>query len=360
MDYRAIELLILQLEEAFSKSRSNVYSDTNKEFHFLEIYNVFNSIKQSDFKSFDQNNLEQHFTILNFIFKGLEYLDSSTLNVIPYEIISCLKYSLEDWIQNDNLIIVTSLSNNNKDFYFEAYYNFEIFKNINDYLKKIYKLEIKYRLIRISLPKVLSRDYLSMVVLYHELGHFIDRELNISVKSTYDKFGVKTQYSEVEMMYFNHQSEYFADLFASQYINDSVMTYLGYIASSNSDSQTHPSTAKRLNVVKDFLNKASCIEKDRFNNILSSSNITNLSIRHKKIDLNLSNFPNLIPELLNNEQELHYIFKLGWDFWENSNNNFLKDFEPRQKYQIINNLIEKSISNFTNTKRWLEVSTSIN
>lgn len=34
MDYKAIELQLLQLEEAFSKSRSNIYSDKKRKIIF--------------------------------------------------------------------------------------------------------------------------------------------------------------------------------------------------------------------------------------------------------------------------------------------------------------------------------------
>jgi len=101
MDYKSIELQILQLEESFSKSRSNIYSDPKKQTHFDELHILFKAIKKSDYKHFDLLNLQNHFFLLNYIFKGLEYLDNSTLNIIPYEIISCLEYALEDWIDKN-------------------------------------------------------------------------------------------------------------------------------------------------------------------------------------------------------------------------------------------------------------------
>ncbi|MCB0744016.1 MAG: hypothetical protein KDC67_08940, partial [Ignavibacteriae bacterium] len=156
------------MEEAFSKSRSNIYSDHKKENHFKELHNLFCAIKESDYKLFSQNDLSAHFDLITYIFKGLEYLDNSTLNIIPYEIIACLEYALEDWIPNNDFIIATSLSNKNLDFYFESYYSREHFEQMNTYIEPRYSLKITHRLIRICLPKVLSRDYLSMVVLYHE------------------------------------------------------------------------------------------------------------------------------------------------------------------------------------------------
>lgn len=353
MDYKTIELLLLQLEESFSKSRSNIYSDNKKESHFIELHKLFQAIKSSDYRTLKGSDLDQHYNILSDIFKGLEYLDNSTLNIIPYEIVSCLEFALVDWVKRDHFIIVTSLSNRNNDFYFESNDNDERFKNRNNYISRLYGLKITHRLIKIGLPKVLSRDYLSCVVLYHELGHFVDSELNISKKLLLNRYGTdKPETNKSTFIYFRHKGEYFADLFAAQYINNASNLYLNYIAAKDLDTLTHPATSKRISVVDKFLSGKRCAELEEFNKVLSFSGGELLKIRYHNLDLNKSQFPELIPQHISEKEELHSIFKLGWDFWTNSDTNFLKDFRPRQKYHIINNLIEKSISNFTTNRKW--------
>lgn len=355
MTYKTIELQILQLEESFSKSRSNIYSDKKKETHFSELHTLFIAIKKSDYKNYDAGELVLHHQILNYIFKGLEYLDNSTLNIIPYEIISCLQIALDDWISDDKFIIVTSLSNRNLDFLFESE-NLEIFNNLNLAILSRYGLKITNRLIKIVLPKTLSRDYLSTVVLYHELGHFIDTEFHISEKIIINKYGYLPAYTEAQMQEYNHYMEYFADLFAAQYINDASNLYLNYIAYNNPECHTHPSTANRIAMVDVFLAGKNCNEILEINQALLNSGYQAFKIRHTELKINLSDFQNLIPQKINNNEELHYIFKLGWDFWNTSESNFLKKFNPRQKYHVINNLIEKSISNYTIKQKWQEIS----
>lgn len=356
MNFRTIELQLLQLEESFSKSRSNIYSDKKKETHFVELHNLFQAIKKSDYKSFDLAELASHINVLNYISKGLEYLDNSTLNIIPYEIISCLEYALADWIDKDNFIIVTSLSNKNLDFYFQSDEDEEFFNNLNSKIRTLYSLEITHRLIKISLPKVLSRDYLSIVVLYHELGHFIDIELNVSNKLLLKNYGFNEPHTQDQYGYLCHRREYFADLFAAQYINNASNLFLNYIAHNSRDGLTHPSTAKRIKVVDDFLSGITCLEAQEFNKVLAFTGSKLLKIRHKKININSSDFLKLIPQTIKSEEELHYIFKLGWDFWNTSDKNFLRKFSSRQKYHVINNLIEKSISNFTVVQKWQTIS----
>lgn len=356
MNYKTIELQILQLEESFSKSRSNIYSDTKKETHFKELFEVFNAIKNSDYKNYTIAEIKLHFQILTYIFNGLEFLDNSTLNVIPYEIVSCLEIALEDWVKSDNFIIVTSLSNRNLDFLFESD-NAEIFKNLNDDINSRYGLKITNRLIKIVLPKVLSRDYLSIVVLYHELGHFIDTELHISEKIIYSKYGFKPYplYTNAELQEYNYYMEFFADLFAAQYINNASSLFLSYIAYYNPDSHSHPSTKSRIEIVEKFLNGNPESKIQDINNALLNSGYEEFKIRHKSININNSDFQKLIPQKIIDNQELHYIFKLGWDFWDTAETNFLKKFNPRQKYNVINNLIEKSISNYTIKQKWQEI-----
>jgi len=355
MNYKTIELQILQLEESFSKSRSNIYSDQNKESHFKELHDLFISIKKSDLKSFLLGDLQNHFHILNYIFKGLEYLDNSTLNIIPFEIISCLKHALNDWVKKDNIILVTSLSNKVEGFYFEVAFSEEYFIQINNYIGALYNISITHRLIRICLPKVLSRDYLSSVVLYHELGHFIDSELNISKRLLANEHSVSLENaSNIEQKFYHHTAEYFADLFAAQYVNDSLSIYLNHISNGSVDSLTHPNTNKRIEVVSDFLLSKPNDEITNINNALMISGNEIFKKRHQTIDSTKSDFKNLIPQSFKSKEELHSVFKLGWDCWNNSDTNFLKEFKLRQKYQIINNLIEKSISNFEVVQKWNE------
>lgn len=355
MNYKTIELQLLQLEESFSKSRSNIYSDKKKEIHFLELFKLFKCIKASDYSSFTIDEINSHFQILTYIFKGLEFLDNSTLNVIPYEIISCLQIALDEWIKDDDFIIVTSLSNRNLEFYFESD-DLEFFNNLNSYIFNLYELNITNRLIKIVLPKSLSRDYLSIVVLYHELGHFVDTELHISDKIIINKYGVLPFYTEAQIKEYNHYKEFFADLFAAQYINDASNLFLNYIAYNNLDSHTHPSTKRRIEIVDNFLQGVNDPEIVEINTALINSGSEAFIIRHQSISLKKTDFLNLIPQKISNDSELHYLFKLGWECWNTSETNFLKKFTSRQKYHIINNLIEKSISNYTIKKKWQEIS----
>ncbi|MCJ7934022.1 MAG: hypothetical protein MUW56_10390 [Chryseobacterium sp.] len=264
----SINLLINQIEEQFSSSRSNVYSDKKRENHFLNIYEIFDTIKELNKSgSILSPELPIYKQILQYIISDLQYLDSSTLNVIPFEIVSCLELALKDWIDDDNLILSTHLSNDYNDFYYLPNPNREYFNQINSFLDTKAITKINYRLIKISLPKLLSRDYLSTVALYHELGHFIDFEFNFSQRLLLKKYP-KTPLIPALQQELNHFQEYFADLFAAQYISDASNQYLEDRMIHDTISNTHPKTSERIKVVNKFLNTEHLEVLNDFNEIL--------------------------------------------------------------------------------------------
>ena len=358
MTVKSIELQLLQLEGIFSKSKANIYSDNKKEKYFEELYLLFEAIKKEDLTIFDSNLLEIHHQILDYIFGALEFLDNSTLNLIPFETVSCLEKVLDEWITDDNFIIATSLSNRNLDFYFMGE-NLELYNLMNDTIQKKYNLSISKRLIKIVLPRVLSRDYLSIVVLYHELGHFIDVELNLSQNIFFKKFGFirPDSYTQDHIKFLRHRMEFFADIFAAQYINNASNLFLNYIAGNAVDTITHPSTKSRIEIVDKFLNNEKIDIIDEFNEVLNAQAKPLIQIKHEIFNSDKSDFNEFIPQQINSDKELHSIFKLGWDFWNNSDTNNLSKVPQKQRYYIINNLVEKSISNYIIVSNWNKIST---
>ncbi len=358
MNQYTFELELIQLEELFSRSRSNKYSDPRKNKYFKELYETISAITSENYSSFNTTEQEEHRQIFDFLLNGLEFLDTSTLNIIPFELVFCLGKALKDWVNSDDLIIVTSLSHRKSDIWFEGF-DEERLRNLKLLIKDKYSINISYRLIRISLPKSIARDYLSGVVLYHELGHFIDTELNITNRIYYNKYKKVTFTTEEEYRFYHHQMEYFADLFAAQYVNLSSDNYLSHLAYKEGDSDSHPATTKRNEVVAKFLKGETCEEIDLIQEALEKGGHEKLKIRHTIIDPDKSEFALLIPQSIKTDEELHGIYKLGWDLWLNSDKNFLEPFSRRQKYYIVNNLIEKSISNYNVVQSYKEIKTSI-
>lgn len=356
MNLKTYELNLVQVEEAFSKSKTNKYSDHKKNNHFSQLHELFLIIKETDYTQFTVQDISEHKFIFDYLFKCLEFLDDSTLNTTPYEIVSCLDKALKDWVLDEKFIIVTSLSNKINHFSLESY-GFERINLLKKIIKNRYDLNLNYRLIKINLPRTLVRDYLTSVVLYHELGHFIDSELNITNRMFFKKYS-KSHFhinNREEFEYLHYKREYFADLFAAQYIANSSNNYLNHIAYKEPNSEKHPATDTRVKVVEDFLCGYPNDEVTSIQEILNEINKEKFKIRFELIPSDNNGFIKLVPHEINNDQKLHAIFKLGWDLWLDSENNFLKRFSRRRKYHIINNLIEKSISTYNTIETWKQI-----
>ena len=141
------------------------------------------------------------------------------------------------------------------------------------------------------------------------------------------------------------------------------MLYLRYIAGEMEDSQTHPSTVKRCQLVAEFLHPSGVISDVL--RIIShvTEQITHCRLERRNEPLpDREDFYRLLPCEVENERQLHSLFAVGWDIWLNLNDEFERfnqipkaiKLKPLQKFNILNNLIEKSINNFIVLKDWRE------
>ncbi|HRH03410.1 MAG TPA: hypothetical protein PLN13_09305 [Bacteroidia bacterium] len=389
MSPRLLELHFSQLAKAWNKSQYNNYSDNNKKLYHNKLGDLYRLLKTEDFSRFSQQEIMERYDVINMIFKSLEFLDSSTLNLLPFEIVTCLDCALRDWLQGDEeLIIVTSLVNdiNNYSFDESLATNEQLFK----YVELQYGVKFASRLIQINLPATLSRDYLANVVLYHELGHFIDTKYQISraihdeileklfvkrkitpeeEKELADYFPFLENYLALEP-YYNNQgeikvlryylAEYFCDLFASQYIKTCSSHYLQYLtqAYASQHSNSHPSTKKRVELTEKFLSgDDSTFTLSKIKEAVNKTTAgKSLSVKFEEKKSN--DFIKLVPIDIENDSQLHYLFVHGWDLWLNNWHLFEEQNEMKFKldrekvYDIVNSLIEKSIGNYVVKTNW--------
>lgn len=385
MEIKLLELHFAQLAKTWSKSKFNNYSDSRKQAYRNKLAFLFDKLQVEDFASLSPSEVQDRSYVIDFFFTSLEFLDSSTLNLMPFEIVECLSVALKDWLdRSEDYIIVTSLVNEPVGFSFRP--ELAITNFYYDNVKSVYGIDFSQRLIQITLPRFLVRDYLANVVLYHELGHFIDLKYNIALSilsnlcniyfntsslKLEDKQDIETYFPYIDNLkpywlnkqqlppiLISHIREYFCDIFASQYIGECSNYYLDYITKKQSQfGSSHPSTTNRVNIVKDFLlQKSNSFTINLIKNATDKITGKKLETRYDKVVQN--EFYDLLPCVVTNEKQLHNLFILGWETWlgdwniisEQNNMNF--DVSSHQVNNIINNLIEKSINSFIVKRSW--------
>lgn len=374
-----LKLHFSQLILSWSKSKLNKYSDKDKQEFHNQLNELIHKIKEENFDTLPETDLSKRKTIIDFIFTSLEFLDKSVINSFPLEIVECLNVALNEWNNKEDSLIATSLNNSITSF------SFLPSRPLDDPLfvtiKNEYGIEFKKRLIQINLPKYFARDYFANVALYHELGHFVDTTHKISstiskvfylklVDLTPDHLNEITNYfpyitsaiiteNQAGIMS-HHLGEYFSDLFAAQYIKECANLYIEYISDSgdkDNTSMTHPSTKNRIRLVKDFIEG-----KDNFLvTILSRiteaiTSGTKLERRYK--DMPLDDFKKLLPITIQDKNDLSSLFIAAWKLWMSYSLEFERENKMEftlldsKRYEIINNLVEKSISNYIITQKW--------
>jgi len=389
------ELLLLHLthaKQALERAKNNSYSDQRKETYQKNLFDLFDAVEKDALDNLDTFKDQQIYDgskkYLDFIIKSLQFLNSSTFNQIPYEIVECLKHAMDDWEDIDKFIIVTSLINDAEAFSYEGWLATD--DNLyNDIHTKYPAINFTHRLVQINLPKALARDYLVAVVLYHELGHFVDMKSSISESLLYaildgiyqNTFSVGelndlkkylpnlTDYIDdpdrpdwVPMkagfdpsLY--HLMEYFSDMFASQYVGGMCDLYVTYLCEDKNElSDTHPIIINRRKVVSDFIISA----PNFIVNAIAESvqKIKSHPLEKKYADVPDGDFFNLVPLELKTVAEIHGVLHTGWDIWLKYQNvlaSNLNSKDPSKIYSVINNLIEKSIGNYISISEWDKV-----
>jgi hypothetical protein len=383
MDKRILDLNFAQLSKAWSKSKFNNYSDAKKQRHVQQLHELYNSLKVEDFSSLKVNDVAQRSYVIDFFFKNLEFLENSTFNLIPFELVECLKYALGDWLDNpESYIIVTSLVNNLMSYSFDPILAIDFYPPI---LKAVYNLEFDHKLIQINIPRFLVRDYLASVVLYHELGHFIDSFYDITSRIAQDiankLFNSQlTQPEVLDLIHFfpfiqgalqtgrlnihafaSHIAEYFCDIFAAQYVGDCLSAYLLYITKNqNVPGPQHPASTQRVEMVRLFL--ASDNTSYTLRSIINATQaITARVVAPKYQKFKEEDLLKLLPADITYPAQLHYLFVVGWKIWNedyeklSTLNNIAPPLSDEKIYEVINNLIEKSIGNFIVVKNWNKI-----
>jgi len=344
MKYQKLELHISQVERLIAASRSK-FHNKNKALIYANILKLFNGIKGSNYKSFNADELDYARAALDIVFYSVEFLDYKTENQIPKRLIFCLNKVINEWIDHgtDKYFIVVSYNNKSDDFHIRAMEQDIVFA-ADQLFKTMFGVGYSQSLIQISKPRYLFEDYLSSIPIYHEIGHFIEKNYQIahalSREVTFPTLGI----SKI------HFEEYFADIFAAQYIGKSAIEPLNYISyhSMTTSNPTHPSNIARQEVVNAFVDGTGTPNAMRIVNELKRVTLIRatreLKIRYKDLEEKENPFVNLCPRILKEPEKLHTLFLAGWQNWLDPLSKVRSEYSDHLECSMmINKLIRNTI-----------------
>lgn len=297
---------------------------------------------ETQVSSIDKERLWEY---VEFLKESVVYLEDSTLNVTPYETVFCLQKVLEEWV-DEVPVIVTSTKTSN--YHFKG--ALSDLGNLSSMIIEDFNIEFDEELVQIGIPQLEVYNYLYNMVIYHEVGHFIDQYYNISETVATEIYHIKGDKTKGEQETLNHYMEHFCDLFAAQYVGKLINDYLEATAQNFTDSESHPSTESRIVVVNDFL-------QGNTNTIVDTLSLAverqaeghKLKVRYHVPEV--SAFESFIPIIITSEPELHGIYQTAWTVWKNRKTIYPK-LTDSQSFEVVNNLTGKTIANYMIREKW--------
>ena len=340
MQYPKLELIITHVERLIANSRSK-FSNKKKEHIYKNMLLLFTKIKNAKYSEFSSEQLAATKEALEIVFYGVEFLSYKNRSEIPKRLIFCLNQALNEWIPGgaEKYFIVVSYNKKLDDFSMRAFSEAKL-TLIQGNMKLLFDFDYSQSLIQISKPKFLANDYLSSIPIYHEMGHFIDRNFQIVITL------VKERRLEALKIPNLHFTEFFSDLFAAQYIGRSAIAPLD--ESVTTISFTHPSNALRVEVVNAFIEGTGTPLCMAIINELKRVTLIrtglNLEIRYENLEDIENPFIQLTPMIISSSKKLHALFNIGWQHWMDPNSVIRRKHPKYQKCNVVvNRLIRDSI-----------------
>lgn len=262
MNKYLLELHREQLEKAFYRISTIRLYDKRLDALRGAIGYLCNILQMVDFNIEDENELYSYRDAISLLQEWIGWIANQEHGTKPHAVISCIDIAAHEWLGDDSERFVFVAT----DGQFGIYADDPNVELVLEWIYNKFKVFVPYRLVHIQIPFHLDDDYLFNVVLYHELGHFIDRQLKVTAGMAGDIISDWTKNTkgyciaenakwENDLFRFNRQlSEIFADLFAAQYAGECIVEYLKFHGDDtfNTDSGSHPSPSLRVALIEDF------------------------------------------------------------------------------------------------------------
>ena len=329
-----VELLQSQFCSNWIDCEANTYSDARRQSFHNSLKGLYDSLKRWQMPVGLNDSYKQDLTTLFEVFSRWSEVISMNTDQMPHkEILKCLESILYEWLgaEADNYLLTLSDG--------EYLYRFPIcnLSVLNNFTEGFWNVHFDFFPIELALPKYFSEDVFFNVVLFHELGHFVESFFNLddivfrSIEPLLLDFSINKDLIDQSFPFLDgknsiekvdevktraHICEYIADLFGAQYVGTHIMNYASYKQDRdlNKDAPEHPCWNKRNEHVSAFVN-------GNTNYILINANKTEFGKINAKgmavryIDLNPKYFYDGQPHPVQNETEMISIYKHIWDLY---------------------------------------------
>ena len=373
---RFFEFEKAKLFDTWKRARNNKYSNPKfEEFHnFFKAF--YDKIKNEDIASLTETQKIYLKQAMLYFQERVNCLSNNTATNAPYEVVESIKLAAKKWVPDiDDYIILTRYGD------YSFYVDQKMEEEVLTYIENDYNIPFHKKTVLLSIPQHYYRDYLNNVVLYHEIGHFVDTinsitdiAVNVTINHIFNKRNSDEilqafpflSNNNIPHRYFldYHFKEYFADIFAASFIGRNIDKYLKYLSYPKTETEdyspTHPSNKLRFKMMDEFLQGKNNYVIDMIQYILGKKGLPNLCKISSTINAN--DLYRLLPVELSTDHDIHALYSLAWNVWDGdrsrfkSENNMSFDLQPTQLYTILNNLVEKSISNYLIKTKWENVS----
>lgn len=374
-DIYYLEIHLAQVSQEMAciteKADNGLYENKKLIAYIATLNKVVAEIHKVDFATKSDNDKEQIRDILTFLSYCIQYIKSATKEDMNAAMYVCLRAALEDWVKGNplNYVMTTYKCDVGTHHYQPMTVDEQAIKAVLD----VYGIVITDKLVSLAYPSYLEKDFLSNVSLYHELGHFIDLSewrisasltnyivenkrlknhdiyfKNINTVTLYDK--AHTDHKAEWVKLFCMLREYFADIFAVQYIGKHKIHLSQYLAGDNDFDDSHPSTEARTRAINNFLGPET--GHDEFIKQLrwATEEITKKPLNVRNVALPPDHLLNNQSCTITDKHQLHTLLQNAWEIWENNINDYKNKPDIMTAYSQLNSVLEQSIMNYENSR----------
>ena len=318
MNIKLLELHREQLCLAYYRISAIKLSDNRLNEVRNAIGTICSYMAKVDFELEKQSELYEYRNAISLLQEWVGLIANQEHGTKPHSFIHCLNIAAEEWIADYWQFIFVAT-----DGVFGIYADHPSSELILQWLYDKFKVLINYRLVHIQIPYHLDDDYIFNICLYHELGHFIDDQLRITEGMAEDiarkwrrsnpSFAIARNAiwdKDIRLMQRQIQ-EIFADVFAAQYVGNSIIEYLTFFYEErmNEHESSHPCAKLRISMIQDLMRSAND------NSIINELNNSLMTICSKTMSRRYAHEGLILTDgkcIFSPIETIHKVFELAW------------------------------------------------